>query len=61
MPVFKKLVKCEQLDIFQKEVVKFLINHINEKDIKDLKEIFTLIDKDNNGLISPNELKEAIN
>ena len=40
--------------------MKVFVNHLNEKDIHDLKEIFMKIDKDNTGLIRPNELAEAM-
>lgn len=36
------------------------IKHVNKKDIKRLKEIFTDFDEDNTGMITPDEIGKAL-
>ena len=44
---------------FKKEALRVIVNQLNEKDIKNLKEAFRVIDKDNSGMISFEELRRV--
>ena len=45
---------------FKKEALKVIVNMLNEKEIKNLRETFRLIDKDSSGMISYEELCKAM-
>ncbi|CAD8134409.1 unnamed protein product [Paramecium octaurelia] len=45
---------------FKKEVMKVLVNQMNEKELGRLKKVFQKIDVDNSGTITVQELKEAL-
>ncbi|KAL4489468.1 hypothetical protein ABPG72_002764 [Tetrahymena utriculariae] len=46
---------------FKKEVIRVIVNQLNEKEIESLKAQFKKIDKDQTGLIRVDELKEVMN
>lgn len=45
---------------FKKEVMKVLVNQMNEKDLARLQQIFKNIDVDNSGTITVQELHQAL-
>ena len=45
---------------FKKEVMKILINQMNEKELEHLKKLFKKIDEDNSGTITYHELQKAL-
>lgn len=46
--------------ILKKEVMRVIVNNLTENEIKNLREAFRLIDKDNSGMISIEELKKVM-
>lgn len=42
---------------FKKEVTKVLVNQMNEKELRHLKQVFQKIDVDNSGTITVEELR----
>lgn len=45
---------------FHNEVMTLIINRMNEKEIEELTKQFQKLDKDNTGLLTPAEIKEAM-
>ena len=54
--IFNILKNFRSTAKFKKEVLRVMVNMLNESDIKNLKEAFKIIDSDNSGLISFEEL-----
>lgn len=46
--------------ILKKEAMRIIVNNLSESEIKNLREAFRLIDKDNSGMISVEELKKVL-
>ena len=46
--------------ILKKEAMRIIVNNLSENEIKNLREAFRLIDKDNSGMISIEELKKVL-
>lgn len=46
--------------MLKKEVMRVVVNNLSENEIKNLREAFRLIDKDNSGMISVDELKKVL-